>query len=139
MADLDANMKIVHLETWFEYDPAPCLAIVCHVYVQERLIVCLSCSPQRLFGQIAPNGVTKLPDATTSYTSVGVEDDSSKREYGTHPEDPKPESPLEGGSSTIEQVSQESLDRSIFERGTSSLSLTGEERECPFLRSSGPG
>ncbi|KIW09321.1 hypothetical protein, variant 1 [Verruconis gallopava] len=59
VADLDGDMKIVHLETWFD--------------------------PMSMFSQVAPNGVTKAsqPESHSS-AELGPEEDSVKRESATN-------------------------------------------------------
>jgi hypothetical protein len=42
----------------------------------------------RLFEQVAPDGVMKSSSVAYSAPNLGTEEDSMKREYGTHPEDP---------------------------------------------------
>ena len=91
-----------------------------------------------MFDQIAPNGVTKAPSLGRSNTNLGMEDDSAKREYGTHPEDPQPESSQEPDSPAHDSADGTDPTTDGSKRKASSQTYEGAEAPgCPFLKSAG--
>jgi hypothetical protein len=143
VADVDGAMCVLHLETWFEY-----VLYLGPNLVGDRLTYG---SPMTLFGQVAPNGVTKVPSAAPSNAnpSLGTEDDSAKREYGTHPEDPKQElqspPPFSRSASPAQSPAMQDNDASddIPALAATSSNVGGHAispcassgaRDCPFMR-----
>ena len=91
-----------------------------------------------MYSQIAPNGVTKIPSFNSGSTNLGMEDDSAKREYGTHPEDPKEEPHHEQESSEHDSANETDHIPSASKRKASEGDSGPEAAQaCPFLRANG--
>lgn len=90
-------------------------------------------SPQTMYRQIAPDGVTKVLTTKSGNLHLGMEDDSAKREYGTHPEDPGSEGSSSEGDSP-RQVSPPASRKGPLQTGGSPI-----PQECPFIRPGGKG